>query len=90
MTVDLLSSAFVLDNRLWEQCAARGYTPADVITRRTCRGLGIDRSDLTFFELREVPVDELRTQGQYAVRVNRAGACSTLRCPHAFWPPEYM
>jgi len=72
--VDLLSSAFMLDERSWRQGAESGLTPAEMLMQRASSGLGVDASDLAFYELRPVPSDELKPDGAFAVRVERSGA----------------
>lgn len=72
-SVDLLSTAFVMDQRIWQQGAKLGYTPADIIARRTCKGFGVDPSEVMFYELVPVPVTAVKASGQYAVRINKAG-----------------
>jgi hypothetical protein len=74
VTVDVLSTAFSLNERSWQQGYHLGKTPADVICQRTCTGLGVDQSSLTYFELREVPASQLRPSGHYAVAIDRSGA----------------
>lgn len=73
VTVDVLSTAFTLNQQAWQQGYQLGHSPAEIISRRACTGLGIDQSSLRYYELREVPVCQLRSSGHYAVAIERSG-----------------
>jgi hypothetical protein len=78
VTVDLLCQAFVLNEQTWPQGHRLGRTPAEVISQRACTGLGVEKSSLRYYEMKEVPGCQLRPSGRYAVAIERAGASACL------------
>lgn len=74
VNVDLLSPAFVLNEHTWNQGAALGLSPADIVSQRAVTGLGVDHGAIKFYQLKEVQPHELRAPGRYAVQVERSGA----------------
>jgi hypothetical protein len=74
VTVDVLCPAFVLNEQTWPQGRMIGRTPAEIISQRVCTGLGVHKSSLCYFEMKEVPPSQLRPSGRYAVAIERGGA----------------
>jgi hypothetical protein len=74
VVVELVSPAFVLNEHTWRQGLELGRCPAEIICQRVCTGLGVEKGSLRYFELKEVPVSQMRSSGRYAVSIDRAGA----------------
>ena len=66
----------MLNEHAWQQGAALGLSPAEIVSQRAVTGLGVDHGAIKFYQLKEVQSHELRAPGRYAVQVERSGTLS--------------